>query len=49
MNLSDLANDLTGQKMFQIMDRARRLEAEGREIIHLEIGDPEFPSPYEPT
>jgi aspartate aminotransferase len=45
MNLSDLSKDLTGQKMFQIMDRARRLEAEGREIIHLEIGDPEFPSP----
>jgi aspartate/methionine/tyrosine aminotransferase len=31
--------------MFQIMDRARQLEAEGREIIHLEIGDPDFPSP----
>ena len=45
MKLSSVANGLTGQRMFQIMDRARRLEAEGREIIHLEIGDPDFPSP----
>lgn len=45
MKLSAVANGLVGQQMFQIMDRARRLEAEGREIIHLEIGDPDFPSP----
>lgn len=45
MKLSILANDLTGQKMFQIMDRARKLESGGREIIHLEIGDPDFQSP----
>lgn len=45
MDLSLLASGLTGQKMFQIMDRARKLEDAGREIIHLEIGDPDFASP----
>ena len=43
--LSLLAHSLAGQKMFQIMDQARALEATGREIIHLEIGDPDFDSP----
>ncbi|ANB03537.1 pyridoxal phosphate-dependent aminotransferase [Ectothiorhodospira sp. BSL-9] len=33
---------------FHVMDllaRARRLEAQGRDIIHLEIGEPDFPTP----
>lgn len=33
---------------FVVMDvvaRARELEAEGRDIVHLEIGDPDFPTP----
>ncbi len=46
-NISKLADQLTGQKMFQIMDKARILEAAGHEIIHLEIGDPDFASPPE--
>jgi aspartate/methionine/tyrosine aminotransferase len=29
----------------QILDRARQMEAQGREIIHMEIGEPDFPSP----
>ena len=45
MKISKLANELTGQKMFQIMDRARQLESSGRNIIHMEIGDPNFKSP----
>ncbi len=31
--------------MFRLLDRTRRLEAEGRDIIHLEIGDPDFDTP----
>jgi aspartate aminotransferase len=45
MKLSAVANGLIGQKMFQIMDQARKLETDGLKIIHLEIGDPDFPSP----
>lgn len=31
--------------MFQIMERAEQLEKEGKEILHFEIGDPDFESP----
>ena len=44
-HLSRLASQLSGQKMFQIMDKARAIEATGREVIHLEIGDPDFDTP----
>jgi aspartate/methionine/tyrosine aminotransferase len=30
---------------FEILVRARALEAQGRNIIHLEIGEPDFPTP----
>jgi aspartate aminotransferase len=30
---------------FEVLARARRLEAEGKEIIHLEIGEPDFGTP----
>lgn len=31
--------------MFQILDRAKQLEDSGTEIIHLELGDPDFSTP----
>ena len=31
--------------MFQILDRARELEKSGKDVIHLELGDPSFPTP----
>jgi aspartate/methionine/tyrosine aminotransferase len=30
---------------FQVLARARALEAQGRSVIHLEIGEPDFPTP----
>jgi len=30
---------------FEVLARARALEAEGRSVIHLEIGEPDFPTP----
>jgi aspartate aminotransferase len=30
---------------FEVLARARRLEAEGRRIVHLEIGEPDFATP----
>ena len=44
--LSECANNLTGQSMFQLLAKAINLEKEGRKIIHYEIGDPNFLSPY---
>jgi aspartate/methionine/tyrosine aminotransferase len=42
-----LAQRLRGIEPFHVMEilaRARRLEAQGRDIVHLEIGEPDFPT-----
>ena len=33
------------ESAFEVLAHARRLEAEGREVIHLEIGEPDFQTP----
>jgi aspartate/methionine/tyrosine aminotransferase len=33
------------ESAFDVLVRARALEAQGRNVIHLEIGEPDFPSP----
>jgi aspartate aminotransferase len=43
--LSTAAQNIDGQPMFKYLDRARKLEAEGRSMIHMEIGDPDFSTP----
>src|SRR5215467_4192238 len=30
---------------FEVLARARKLEAEGKKIVHLEIGEPDFATP----
>jgi len=32
-------------RVMQLLERAKELEAEGRHIIHMEIGEPDFPTP----
>jgi len=44
-HISEIAKYLQGQKMFQIMASSKELEKKGIEVIHLEIGDPDFDSP----
>ena len=36
---------LGSESAFEVLARARALEAEGRDIVHLEIGEPDFPTP----
>jgi aspartate/methionine/tyrosine aminotransferase len=36
---------IQGQPMFKVIDKVKRLEAQGREVVHLEIGDPDFTTP----
>ena len=43
--LSRIVDGLQGQKMFQVMALAKKLEQQGINVIHLEIGDPDFDSP----
>lgn len=43
-----LAKRLNQIKSFHVMallDRAKQLESQGRDIIHLEVGEPDFPTP----
>lgn len=44
-HFSKAAKVLEGQKMFQILEAARNLEKIGKDIIHFEIGDPDFSTP----
>jgi aspartate/methionine/tyrosine aminotransferase len=45
MKLADRMGRLGTESAFEMLARARRLEATGREIIHLEIGEPDFDTP----
>jgi aspartate/methionine/tyrosine aminotransferase len=36
---------LSAEGAFEVLARARELEAEGRDIIHLEVGEPDFETP----
>jgi aspartate aminotransferase len=44
-NLADSMRRLGTESAFVVLARARQLEAEGRNIIHLEIGEPDFDTP----
>jgi len=39
------ALNVEGQPMFKVIDKVKLLEAQGKDIIHLEIGDPDFGTP----
>ena len=43
--LADRMSRLATESAFEVLARARALEAQGRRIIHLEIGQPDFPTP----
>jgi aspartate/methionine/tyrosine aminotransferase len=44
MKLADRMSQLGTETAFEVLARAKRLEAQGRRIIHLEIGEPDFPT-----
>lgn len=43
--LSDAAHRLEGQRMFQILAVAKELERKGKQVLHFELGDPDFDTP----
>lgn len=45
MKVSERASAISPFFVMDLLGRARQLEAEGREIIHMEVGEPEFPTP----
>ncbi len=36
---------VTGEGAFEVLARAKELERQGRSVVHLEIGQPDFPTP----
>jgi aspartate/methionine/tyrosine aminotransferase len=45
MQLAERMSRLGTETAFEVLARAKALEAQGREIIHLEIGEPDFDTP----
>jgi len=45
MKLAERMNRIGVESAFDVLVRARALEAKGRSVIHLEIGEPDFPTP----
>ena len=45
MKLADRMSRILTESAFDVLVRARALEAQGRDIIHLEIGEPDFDTP----
>jgi aspartate aminotransferase len=45
MKLAERMNRIGVESAFDVLVRARALEAQGRSVVHLEIGEPDFPTP----
>lgn len=45
MKLAERMNILGTETAFEVLVKARALEAKGREIVHLEVGEPDFATP----
>ena len=45
MKLAERMGRLGTETAFEVLAKARRLEAEGMNVIHLEIGEPDFDTP----
>ena len=45
MNVSERMSRLGTESAFEVLARAKALERQGREIVHLEIGEPDFDTP----
>ncbi|KAA3613509.1 MAG: pyridoxal phosphate-dependent aminotransferase [Planctomycetota bacterium] len=45
LNLASRMSRLGTETAFEVLARAKALEAEGRDIVHLEIGEPDFDTP----
>ena len=45
MKLAERMQRIGVESAFDVLVRARALEAQGRSVVHLEIGEPDFPTP----
>src|SRR3954467_6302920 len=45
MKLAERMSRIGVESAFDVLVKARALEAQGRSVVHLEIGEPDFPTP----
>ena len=45
ITLSDSAYQIDGQPMFKVLEKVQQLERQGKEILHFELGEPDFDTP----
>ncbi len=45
MKFAQRMSEIGTETAFEVLAKARKLEAQGRSIVHLEIGEPDFPTP----
>ncbi|MBI1727942.1 MAG: aminotransferase class I/II-fold pyridoxal phosphate-dependent enzyme, partial [Candidatus Rokubacteria bacterium] len=45
MNFAERMSRLGTESAFEVLARAKALERQGKEIVHLEIGEPDFDTP----
>lgn len=45
MRIAQRMNRLGTETAFEVLVKARALEAKGRDVVHLEVGEPDFPTP----
>src|SRR5499427_2227497 len=45
MKLAERMSRIGVESAFDVLVKARALEAKGRSVVHLEIGEPDFPTP----
>ena len=45
MQLAEKMSRIGTESAFEVLARARQLEKQGKTVIHLEIGEPDFPTP----
>ncbi|HEY9861846.1 MAG TPA: aminotransferase class I/II-fold pyridoxal phosphate-dependent enzyme, partial [Candidatus Obscuribacterales bacterium] len=45
VTFAERMSHLGTESAFEVLAKAKRLEADGKSVIHLEIGQPDFPTP----
>lgn len=43
--LSQLASKISGQPMFKMLEKVQAMERSGRQVLHFELGEPDFDTP----
>ncbi|NOR51039.1 MAG: aminotransferase, partial [Gammaproteobacteria bacterium] len=45
LNFADRMGEISPFRVMELLARAKKMEAKGRSIIHMEVGEPDFSTP----